>query len=404
MDTSERDALMRQLEDEKSLRRRAQEKEAKLLLTYNLALAELNLLREEIFKIKDQTLLSTPQKFHVSDLRFLRGVSMDIGTQLRCLDFDAHLEMFVMGANRNIGGQRNMGLAKVSLLDSTRVDMMNNTHEHLIKCVSCSPFSDGLVLTTSFDKLVKLSSLNTNTALLSYTLDSPGWSCTFNPDNRNCIFSGSASGHVYSFDIRNTKTALWNIPVPSKSGALLPIHSIHSTKSTEVMNQLLLANSLGPSILNVSSDGAVDMIDYPDFKSIGQCGSVIYDRESFAWVASYRGTPSYYKYGFLSLDGENRWTKHQTFNCNQIQTCMVRPAILNHESQSLLVLPDGLDARVSLITSLGDELEHRVLPTNGHFPTLETVAVRASNKIITGLLSERQLNLYRGDGPIYTEA
>ncbi|PJF17718.1 hypothetical protein PSACC_02470 [Paramicrosporidium saccamoebae] len=387
VDTSERDDLLKKLEEERQLRRRVQNSEIKLRLAYNLALAELNILKEELVRVQSKKMQE--KQFHLSDIQFVRAVSTDSANQFRGIDFDNYLEMFAVGFSKNTSSGKNFGLAKVSWMDSGRIDTINNLHGQLIKSIKCSPFGDSTVLTTAFDRKLKLSSLQTNSTLLSYNLDSPGWSCCFDPEDRNNIFVGMGSGEVCMFDIRNTREAIWKHSTLSVNGASLPVHSI-SVDASEKGRRIIAGNLLGPISLHVDEQGQLNAHTAGD-PAPGQCSSFVSDRKTKSWIMSVRGNINQHILGFYDTNGFNVKIK---YNCEAAQTSMVRPSILDFEEQALIAYPDGPNMRVSVMNPVGEEMGQIILRTNFVFPVLDTVLCRVNDKIITGLLSERQLNLF----------
>jgi WD40 repeat protein len=361
--------------------------EIKLRLAYNLALAELNILKEELERGQSKKLQK--EQFHLADIQFVRAISSDSANQFRGIDFDNYLEMFVVGSSKNTSSGKNFGLAKVSWLDPGRIDTINNLHGQLIKSIKCSPFGDSAVLTTAFDRTLKLSSLQTNGALLSYNLDSPGWSCCFDPEDRNNIFVGMGNGKVCMFDIRNTREAIWTHSTILINGDPLPVHSI-SVNVSEKGRRIIAGNILGPISLHVDEQGQLDT-HTAGTPAPGQCSSFISNQKTNSWIMSVRGNTNQHIFGLY--DDKSFDAKIQ-YNCEAAQTSMVRPSILDYEGKALIAYPDGPNTRVSLMSPVGEEMGQTALRTNFSFPVLDTILCRVNNKIITGLLSERQLNLF----------
>jgi E3 ubiquitin-protein ligase RFWD3 len=391
LDTSARDVLLRQLEDERIAKKRLQESETKLRLAYGLVSAEVNLLKEQLRMLQET---GPNQQFSLSNARFVRAVNFDPKIQCRCIAFDPHLQLFVVGVNlwqNNGNNGKGFGIAKVSILDASRLDYLHGLHEQFVKSLHCSPFADGLVLTTSFDRTLKLSSLNTNGTLLSYELCAPGWSCSFHPTDRNLLFAGMANGTVSMYDIRNTRNAEWTVAVTSKSGDPMPIHSLNVCPTANGYC-LALANLQSPIIVDISSRGALERISYPTIPVSGQCSSLVHDAKSGIWTAAMRGQISHHIYGTISEEGW--WNATASYSCEHRQTSMVKSAALPIESQSLFAVPDGSSTRLSLLNMLGECIESSELHTNSINPILDTILARVDKKIFAGLLSERQLSLF----------
>jgi len=111
---------------------------------------------------------------------------------------------------------------KISLLDVQRTEFLG-IHQQPIKDMKCSPRFDGLVLSTSLDKTLKVTSLATGTVQHSFQLESGGWSCSWDPLDPFCMAVGLQNSSIVFFDIRNTSTFVKKIKNGKKP---LPIHSI----------------------------------------------------------------------------------------------------------------------------------------------------------------------------------
>lgn len=74
-------------------------------------------------------------------------------------------------------------------------------HKKPVKDICFKP-NDMLVLSTSMDKTLKLTSLMNHKCLITLELEHEGWSCCFNPENSNSCYVGLKNGTISEYDIR----------------------------------------------------------------------------------------------------------------------------------------------------------------------------------------------------------
>ncbi|CAO3628705.1 unnamed protein product [Mucor hiemalis] len=118
------------------------------------------------------------------------------------------------------------GIRKVNLLDPSLTEFIPN-HTAQIKDVKHSS-SNNVILSTGFDKTLKLTSLVTNQVVQTYQLDAPGWSCATNPLHPNFVYCGVTNNKLLVFDIRNTKGSVQTLMEPGSNRNMSPIHSVES--------------------------------------------------------------------------------------------------------------------------------------------------------------------------------
>jgi hypothetical protein len=159
---------------------------------------------------------------------------------------------------------------------------------------------------------------------------------------------------------------------------------------SEKGRRIIAGNILGPISLHVDEQGQLDT-HTAGTPAPGQCSSFISNQKTNSWIMSVRGNTNQHIFGLY--DDKSFDVKIQ-YNCEAAQTSMVRPSILDYEGKALIAYPDGPNTRVSLMSPVGEEMGQTALRTNFSFPVLDTILCRVNNKIITGLLSERQLNLF----------
>ncbi|KAI9315707.1 WD40-repeat-containing domain protein [Dichotomocladium elegans] len=118
--------------------------------------------------------------------------------------------------------KKKFGIQKVSLIDSSSIDFFT-VHEKHIRDVKCSPYQPSLVLTTSMDRALKITCAKNKHIIQQYTLERPGWACSFDDSHSNYLYCGLNNNVVMVYDIRKTNATLHRLPGNS---TCFPIHSI----------------------------------------------------------------------------------------------------------------------------------------------------------------------------------
>eukprot|EP01135_Chromosphaera_perkinsii_P002535 Nk52_evm51s224 gene=Nk52_evmTU51s224 len=100
--------------------------------------------------------------------------------------------------------QKNMKGTQASEFKFDRTLDMGIHHKE-IRDMEFSWRKDGLLMTASLDKTLKISSMSSSTVVQTYQVDVPVWSCCWSKNNPFELFAGGANGLVYLFDNRYTK-------------------------------------------------------------------------------------------------------------------------------------------------------------------------------------------------------
>ncbi|XJO78904.1 hypothetical protein BDV3_003273 [Batrachochytrium dendrobatidis] len=93
------------------------------------------------------------------------------------------------------------GILKINLNDTNRRQFYP-IHAQTIRDFKLSCKENGLLLSTSHDKTLKLSSFESCTVLQTFQLDSPGWSCCFDSHIETCVYVGTSKNEIMQFDTR----------------------------------------------------------------------------------------------------------------------------------------------------------------------------------------------------------
>lgn len=335
MDTSEKDALARQLHEERLAKRIAIEAEAKATVALQVALAELEKTKEELDALKKRLLHYAPDSEgrdseEIPRFEYFQSFKLSSSPDAcRCLDFDDYYATFLVSKADPSG--KSFGICKISLLDKS-VEYVRNLHTAMIRCITHSPFRDGLVLSTGNDQTLALTAMSSNTVLQTYSIPSAGWSCTFDPFDSNCLIAGLANGSIAIFDLRKTSTTPARLIEPALERKL-PIHSLFMRKP----NILIGATMDGP--LGVDLESGL-LLWSSKFDVQGACTSMSVDGNKM--ILSYRSSqmdlPA--KCVVAELGDSGSIESHVIFETDSSQKVMSRCAILAADSTTTCFVPD----------------------------------------------------------------
>ncbi|XP_008300990.1 E3 ubiquitin-protein ligase RFWD3 [Stegastes partitus] len=97
------------------------------------------------------------------------------------------------------------GVKKVSVVNM-KASQYVPIHSKQIRGLSFNRQNDSLLLSAALDNTIKLTSLLTNTVVQTYNAGKPVWSCCWCLDNSNYVYAGLTNGSVLIYDTRDTST------------------------------------------------------------------------------------------------------------------------------------------------------------------------------------------------------
>ncbi|KAJ3087827.1 RING finger and WD repeat domain-containing protein 3, partial [Quaeritorhiza haematococci] len=119
------------------------------------------------------------------------------------------------------------GLLKINMHEMQHQEFYP-LHAQCIRDCAVSPFMTSVVMTTSTDRTLVLSSTKSNTRVQTFILTAPGWSCCWDPKRDYYVYVGQNNNTVVVFDIRNGATKpVRTIQDPKMGGPGRGIHSLH---------------------------------------------------------------------------------------------------------------------------------------------------------------------------------
>ncbi|XP_070565742.1 E3 ubiquitin-protein ligase rfwd3.L-like [Ptychodera flava] len=237
LDTTERDRALKELEKEKEIRRKAEVEAAQLKMQYQMALEECNKLKSQL-KAHDRLISSQNRPGPSSSLeqssstyngqyKLERVITTSPNGGCRIMAFDPSHRVLVVSMpspNQLFPGY---GVKKISMLDMKSSQYVT-IHTKMLRDCCFNNRQDGLLLSTSIDKTVKITSLLSNTVVQTYSCNVPVWSCAWNLDDTNYIYAGLMNGSIVMYDTRNTNTEVTQF---NREGSRCPIVSLHYVQS-----------------------------------------------------------------------------------------------------------------------------------------------------------------------------
>ncbi|KAH6597887.1 hypothetical protein BASA61_003014 [Batrachochytrium salamandrivorans] len=160
------------------------------------------------------------------------------------------------------------GILKINLLNTTSRQFYS-VHSDTIRDFKVSDDNHTLILSTSQDKTLKLSSFESCVVIQSFALSSPGQSCCFDSQTPTVVYVGTAGNEILQFDTRSTQTGiLRRIAIPIRRGR--GIHSLHcNTMVSPISNAESTDSKLQRSSLSISHSTQKQQHQQPTFLSGG---------------------------------------------------------------------------------------------------------------------------------------
>lgn len=232
-DTADLDRAKQELEHERETRRNIQ---LELMMTqakYAQVQAELKVLKEKVKREVQNSPVKrcSTQSVQSSSELLSKERSIEISKEGNCrvLAYMDFMKVLVVSQPSMVRLYPGFGLKKVNVLDFRPSDYIP-IHQKQIRDVCFGRDRlDGLVLTASIDKTVKLTSILSNSCVQTYNCEMAAWSCTWHASNHNQFFAGLCNGAVHMYDIRQTTGHVCKLP-PTCS--VSPVVSLQHTAVT----------------------------------------------------------------------------------------------------------------------------------------------------------------------------
>ncbi|XP_035208093.1 E3 ubiquitin-protein ligase RFWD3-like isoform X2 [Stegodyphus dumicola] len=412
MDSSERDKALHDLMKESELRRKAEMNAAQERLKHMMAVQECERLKKELMETKrmlqeyrSSMAFSKLQSSQNNSSAFSLEKNIEIAKLGGCriVDICELLGIILVSQPSTNELFPGFGFRKLSTMDMKPSEFVW-VHQKPIRDMAFH-VHDGLVLTGSLDKSVRITNILTNTVVQTYVVDSDVWSCAWDADDPVYFFAGLKSGGVYLFDIRVTSRYVHELP---RCGTSTPVVALqYLRKATSATH-----NKCGPVVGKLSDGGFYEKVSgegVGEYKvaplpCIGPFTSLSSENTSGHFLLSCRPSPKQPRVTHTLC--ELTCDQSGDVSCNPVQTILggtnqvqlSRSKLLCHPDKisSLLICAGDEDAQGALIWdgSCGDRLDH--LRTES--PVLDISGLKLNHKTFLTALTDKNLRLYSWNG------
>jgi E3 ubiquitin-protein ligase RFWD3 len=216
IDTAELDKALKDLEGERTLRKKAEISTSEMKIQYQVLLEDYNRMKDEYQRYKLQNLnqnnlrMNSTQILNNDRLNSLTVYGLDKTINItdlggcRVTAFSSRCVALLVSQPSNSALFPGFGIKKINFLDY-KLNQYIPIHSKTIRDLAInSSNDDGIILTCGLDKTIKLTNIVNNVIIHSYECPAPVWSCTFNTDNPLYFYAGLQNGKVLTFDKRKT--------------------------------------------------------------------------------------------------------------------------------------------------------------------------------------------------------
>ncbi|XP_038563020.1 LOW QUALITY PROTEIN: E3 ubiquitin-protein ligase RFWD3 [Micropterus salmoides] len=228
LDNSEQEILKKSLEQEQSLRRKAELESAQYKLKLQVVTSKYGQAQQELQELRtlmaqagrssvpsssssssssaSTSLLLGPSQSRTAQYSFSKAVLVSQAGGSRVLSYCEPLSCLLASQpspqSTLVPG---CGVKKVSVVNM-KASQYVPIHSKQIRGLSFNRQNDSLLLSAALDNTIKLTSLLTNTVVQTYNAGKPVWSCCWCLDNSNYVYAGLSNGSVLVYDTRDTST------------------------------------------------------------------------------------------------------------------------------------------------------------------------------------------------------
>jgi len=312
---------------------------------------------------------------------------------------------------RNVFG--GFGLRKYSTLD-TNIREFIPLHSKIITSIQLKPVGD-LILTSSQDKRIRLTSITNNTCIQSYQSQYEPTCVAWSTHRDQQFYVASGNCYVSLYDIRNTSECIYQTNQRVASTRLL---SIASTAGPDNLNGLLVNDCKGSQFLEVSEassyeqeniDRCVEHLTSYQLPFEGLMGTVDFSNYHGMALITTRRTPlnqncSHNLVKLVKETSEDGTTKIEckrvrTFEGGRSEGLLSQSRILKHPTlgDSVLVGSCDEDANGVKLWDSSDNTEYQTIRTDLFVRDMIMYSPENSNQHILYTLTEKGLGIYRWD-------
>ncbi|XP_002732699.2 uncharacterized protein LOC100377562 [Saccoglossus kowalevskii] len=300
MDTAERDRALKDLEMEKEVRRKSELEAAQLKMQYQLAMDECNRLKAQLHS-QDRVGMAGPSTYTGASCSGISSssqpshkggaykldktihISPNGGCRVMAYNPTQYaLVLSMPSPNQLFPGH---GIKKLSMMDM-KSNQYVTIHSKMLRDCCFNNRQDGLLLTASVDKTIKITSLLSNTVVQTYACQVPVWSCAWNLDDTNYVYAGLQNGSIVMYDTRNTLTQVAQF---NRDGSRCPIVSLQYVEN-DINSSFKACGLLTGSLEGVQFWEKKAAAEYkPHILPLeGSCTYVSFERTTRHCMASFR--------------------------------------------------------------------------------------------------------------------
>ena len=307
------------------------------------------------------------------------------------------------------------GLKKFSTLASKLQEFIP-LHSKTITSIQLKPFGD-LILTTSQDKKIKLTSIHNNTCVQSYSSQFDPTCVSWSIHRDQQFYVGFGNCYVSLYDIRNTSECIYQT---SRKVANTRLLSIASTTGEDSIDGLLVNDTKGCHFLEVSSSSSyesqeinrtLEHLTPSELPFEGLMGTVDFHKATgIALITTRRSTASSNCAHNLvklkkAVDEENEGQTKvscesvKTFYGGRAPDLLSHSRILRHPTVGDSILVGACDdtARGIKLWDASDGTDYQTIRTNVFVRDMIMYTPENTNVHVLYALSEKGLGIYRWD-------
>ncbi|MCI4381889.1 hypothetical protein PGIGA_G00257290 [Pangasianodon gigas] len=303
VDNTEQENLKRALEQEQSLRRKAELESAQCRLQLQIVTDECGKLSRELQELRrlmaqtpsssaqSQTSALSLSQRHESSSRgnyvFSKAVLVSQAGGCRVLSYCESLSCLLASQpSPHASLVPGFGVKKISTVN-LKASHYVPIHIKQIRGLAFNRQQDGLLLSAAFDNTIKLTSLFTNTVVQAYNTGKPVWSCCWCHDNNNYIYAGLSNGSVRVYDTRDTSTHVQELAPLRSSCPVVSLSYLPRAASSLFPCGGLIAGSLEGGCFWEQVDGTTYRQHILPLES-GGCTDIQVEPESRHCLVTYR--------------------------------------------------------------------------------------------------------------------
>ncbi|KAM9754612.1 E3 ubiquitin-protein ligase rfwd3.S [Menidia menidia] len=424
LDNSEQESLKKSLEQEQSLRRKAELESAQYKLKLQVVTNQYGQAQQELQELKalmahtsrscvpssssTSPLLSLSQRADGSKkagYSFSKALLVSQAGGCRVLSYCEPLSCLLASQpsphSTLVPG---CGVKKVSVVNM-KASQYVPIHSKQIRGLSFNRQNDSLLLSAALDGTIKLTSLLTNTVVQTYNAGKPVWSCCWCLDNSNYVYAGLSNGSVLIYDTRDTSTHVQELQPLRSRCPVASLCYVPRAASSSFPCAGLIAGSLEGGYFWEQ----VNETTYrPHFLPLenGGCTDIQVEPESRHCLVTYRPGRSHpsLRCVLMALDRSPQQDSGQLpgCSCSPVQTFSAGSSCKLLTKNAVFKSPDGAGMLVcagdeasnsTMVWDAGSSSVLQKLPAD--LPVLDITPFSVNGEHFLAALTEKMLKLYR---------